>query len=57
MYVFFLFSVKELCFVYNCNAEDIVCHWIAFYNSKKLDETPTITLLEQMENEVMIFDI
>lgn len=47
-------KMKELCFVYRCNAEDIVCHWIAFYMSRKLDSTPTVKMLELMEKEELM---
>lgn len=44
--------MRELCAYYRWNAEDIACHWVAFYVSKKMDMKPTVKLLEQMEKEV-----
>ncbi|XP_067130565.1 DNA polymerase alpha subunit B isoform X2 [Centruroides vittatus] len=43
--------MKELCIVYHQNAEEIVSQWIAFSSTKGFEFEPSISLLDQFEQD------
>jgi hypothetical protein len=47
-----MFSVRELCIMNQCNAEEICAKWVAFVQNKKLGLKVTIENLDLMEREV-----